>query len=322
MAYRWVTVLGAVTETSPTSLEFKGETVEYTDSTTNEKRADGGSIGQSFSDAKFNGGTIRGLIRFKSLHSRMAAGLTLAANPMTGAHLTAMLGLGSLCSVRAWNPGTSQGTAGAQSPRWIDYQLVGQQSNLKANHDYRLETTLLGSQVTVSVDGVSLITSDLRETITKFKPGVWFLSQGDVEIRDFEVQTHDPRAFIVMEFSQAYNDLYAHVIRPVCKSLSISTVRADERHGPGVILMDIERQIAESNVVIAEISPINANVFYEVGYAHALRKPTILLALRGTKLPFDISGFRTIFYDNTIDGKAHIEEGLKKHLHEVFSVSV
>lgn len=322
MAYRWVSVFGAVTETSPTSLEFKGETVEYTDPITNEKHQDGGAIGQSFSDASFNGGTIRGTVRFKSLHDKMGAGLTLAANPMTGAHLTAMLGMGYLCSLRAWNPGASQGPAGAQSPRWIDYQAVGQPSNFIANRDYVLEVSVRGSQVTVSVDGVSLISTDLRETLTKFKPGVWFLSQGDVEIRDFDVKTHDPRAFVVMEFSQAYNDLYEHVIKPVCKSLSISTVRADERHGPGMILVDIERQIAESNVVIAEISPTNANVFYEVGYAHALRKPTILLALRGTKLPFDISGFRTIFYDNTIDGKAHIEEGLKKHLHEVFSVSV
>lgn len=322
MTYRWVSILGAVTETSPTSLAFKGQTIEYIDPVTNEKHPDGGLIGQSLSDAKFNGGTISGTVCFKSLHSKMGAGLTLAANPMTGAHLTAMLGLGPLCSLRAWNPGTSQGAAGPQPGRWIDYQFVGQQSNLKANHDYQLEASLVGSQVTVSVDGVSLISTDLRETLTKFKPGVWFLSQGDVEIRDFNVQTHDPRAFIVMEFSQAYNDLYAHVIKPVCKSLSISTLRADERHGPGMILVDIERQIAESNVVIAEISPTNANVFYEVGYAHALRKPTILLALRGTKLPFDISGFRTIFYDNTIDGKAHIEEGLNKHLNEVFSASI
>ena len=72
-------------------------------------------------------------------------------------------------------------------------------------------------------------------------------------------------------------------------------------------------------MVIADITPVNANVFYEVGYSHALKKPTILLAQRGTKLPFDISGFRTIFYDNTIDGKGQVEDGLKKHLNEVFS---
>jgi nucleoside 2-deoxyribosyltransferase len=49
-----------------------------------------------------------------------------------------------------------------------------------------------------------------------------------------------------------------------------------------------------STVVVAEITPVNANVFYELGYAHALGKQTILLAERGRTLPFDVSGYRCI----------------------------
>jgi hypothetical protein len=70
-------------------------------------------------------------------------------------------------------------------------------------------------------------------------------------------------------------------------------------------------------VVIAEITPVNANVFYELGYAHALGKDTILLAERGKQLPFDVSGYRCIFYDNTIGGKQHVEESLRKHLRNI-----
>jgi len=52
-----------------------------------------------------------------------------------------------------------------------------------------------------------------------------------------------------------------------------------------------------------------------LGYAHALGKPTILLAERGKgPLPFDISGYRVLFYENTIAGKKQVEEGLRKHL--------
>ena len=65
---------------------------------------------------------------------------------------------------------------------------------------------------------------------------------------------------------------------------------------------------------MAEITPPNQNVFYELSYAHALAKPTILLAERGKQLPFDISGYRVLFYDNTIGGKTQVEDGLKKHL--------
>ena len=70
----------------------------------------------------------------------------------------------------------------------------------------------------------------------------------------------------------------------------------------------------ESEVVIAEISSSNASVFYELGYAHALDKPTVLLARRGEVLPFDVSGYRVIFYDDTIGGKSEVEATLDQHL--------
>lgn len=75
------------------------------------------------------------------------------------------------------------------------------------------------------------------------------------------------------------------------------------------------RQIDEANLIIAEITPSNPNVYYEVGYAHARVKPMVLIADRSMeKLPFDLSPFRTLFYENSIDGKRRIEEGLRKHI--------
>lgn len=69
------------------------------------------------------------------------------------------------------------------------------------------------------------------------------------------------------------------------------------------------------SVVIADITPDNPTVFYEVGYAHGIKKPTILLSERRREaLPFDVSGFRTLFYDNTIGGKGEVETRLTKHL--------
>ena len=65
-------------------------------------------------------------------------------------------------------------------------------------------------------------------------------------------------------------------------------------------------------------SPVNANVFYELGYAHALNKPTILLANRLTEeLPFDISGYRVIFYDDRLAAAtaAIAEQGRLRSVH-------
>ena len=87
-----------------------------------------------------------------------------------------------------------------------------------------------------------------------------------------------------------------------------------------LILEDIVRGIIDAKIVVAEITPPNQNVFYELGYAHALNKPTILLAERGKTLPFDVSGYRCLFYENTIGGKGKVEEGLRKHLDAILRV--
>ena len=96
-------------------------------------------------------------------------------------------------------------------------------------------------------------------------------------------------------------------------------VRADEVNGPGFIIADIVREIAAAQLVIADISPTNPNVYFEVGYAFALAKPTVLLARKGTALPFDVAGFRVLFYEDTIGGKRKLEEGLRRHLDAILS---
>jgi nucleoside 2-deoxyribosyltransferase len=103
--------------------------------------------------------------------------------------------------------------------------------------------------------------------------------------------------------------LYIDVIKDVCEKLGVEAVRADDTYTKGMIITDIINQINESKLIIADITPTNANVYYEVGYAHALNKPTILMAEKGTRLPFDISPFRVLFYENSIIGKSKIEEG-------------
>ena len=116
-----------------------------------------------------------------------------------------------------------------------------------------------------------------------------------------------------MQFGEPYDDLYREVIQKEAEAAGFEVFRMDEKAGPGVILQDMQREIEQAGVVIAEKTPPNPNVFYEVGYAHALGKPTILLAQRGVQLPFDIRSFRVVFYNDTI-GKAEVERNLTKHL--------
>ena len=71
-------------------------------------------------------------------------------------------------------------------------------------------------------------------------------------------------------------------------------------------------------MIIADITTKNANVFFELGYAFARNKPVILLAKKtDVPLPFDVSSFRVLFYEDSIGGKPKVEEGLRNHLRAI-----
>jgi hypothetical protein len=118
-----------------------------------------------------------------------------------------------------------------------------------------------------------------------------------------------------MQFTEDFNALYTEVIKPVCEEFGYEAVRADDIYTSGLIIREITQNIQDASVIIADITPNNQNVYCEVGYAHGLNKATILLSDRKQeRLPFDISGFRTLFYENSISGKSQVEESLRKHL--------
>jgi hypothetical protein len=125
--------------------------------------------------------------------------------------------------------------------------------------------------------------------------GVWAIGPNNIRFSRFFVKQEQPKIFVVMQFTEPFNELYSDVIVPVVKKAGFKVVRADETYGPGIIIADIVQQISSASAIIADITPNNPNVYWEVGYAHALAKPTVLIAERETKLPFDVSPFRTLY---------------------------
>lgn len=185
--------------------------------------------------------------------------------------------------------------------------------------EFHIKLQLIGSFLALYVNGIRVFTSAIPYVVNQTQVGIWVKSKGKVSIRNFETNYKRPDAFIVSQFGDYYDVLYDEVIKPVCEELKYNPVRGDEVASCTLILNDIITSIRNASVIIADITPDNPNVFYEVGYAHALAKPTILLCEKGIreKLPFDVSGFRTIFYDNSIGGKRQIEENLKNHLQHI-----
>lgn len=191
--------------------------------------------------------------------------------------------------------------------------ITGLSETFQTDREYNFKIKISGSLIELFVNNV--LVSTAYEQIKQSQVTFFFSSDRDIVVRDIHIVTKKPRAFIVMQFTEEYNHLYTEVIKPVVEGFGFECERADEAHTTNPILQDIIQSIKQSSVIIADITPNNPNVFYEVGYAHATNKPTILLCDRKRdKLPFDISGFRTLFYDNTIAGKAAVEKSLKKFL--------
>lgn len=89
------------------------------------------------------------------------------------------------------------------------------------------------------------------------------------------------------------------IIAPVLEEFHLRAVRADQIDKPGMITNQILDYITKSRMVIADLSFHNPNVFYELAVRHMKGLPSIHLSRTADKIPFDISGFRTISLDMT-----------------------
>lgn len=109
-----------------------------------------------------------------------------------------------------------------------------------------------------------------------------------------------PFAFVIMPFLREFDDIYQLGIKPACESAGAYAERVDEQIFHESILQRIYNQISKADVIIADMTGRNPNVFYEAGYAHALGKPVILLTKAAEDIPFDLKHYPHIVYGGRI----------------------
>jgi len=95
----------------------------------------------------------------------------------------------------------------------------------------------------------------------------------------------------------AADDFMKYIVAPCAEELGYGKpIRADGLPEPGRITSQIIDLLNRADLVIADLSGNNANVYYELSCRHAIGKPAIHMAVEGTPLPFDVADNRTIFY--------------------------
>lgn len=104
------------------------------------------------------------------------------------------------------------------------------------------------------------------------------------------------------------------VINPVLRSMDYDIYIPHKMNNPGSITGQIIDHILNDELVIANLTGLNANVMYELAVRHAARKPIVCIAENSTKLPFDVMTDRVIFYDDAMYSVEATKQDLSKKI--------
>jgi len=125
-----------------------------------------------------------------------------------------------------------------------------------------------------------------------------------------KVQKPKDECFVIMPFSGEWSDdYYSKVYSSAIEKSGMSPRRADDLFAPNSVIGDIWKFTKKAKIIIADLTGKNPNVFYELGLAHAIAKPVILITDSEEDIPFDLQAIRVLKYDKN---KHNWGEELKK----------
>jgi hypothetical protein len=144
------------------------------------------------------------------------------------------------------------------------------------------------------------------------------LTPGTVVVRpffgvpDINVSPHD--VFVAMPFLESLRPVWEDHIRSAVASVGLRVARADDFFTADSIIRDVWNAIVQSRVMVADCTGRNPNVFYEIGLAHVLGRPVILITQDSEDVPFDLRHIRFIQYAYTPRGMEVFEQRLAETL--------
>jgi nucleoside 2-deoxyribosyltransferase len=110
-----------------------------------------------------------------------------------------------------------------------------------------------------------------------------------------------PFVFVLMPFDAKFSDIHKFGIQGAAAEVGAYAERVDEQTFTEGMLDRIFTQIDKADVVVADMTGRNPNVFYEVGYAHALDKIVLLLTQDSNDIPFDLKHRQHTVYSGKIE---------------------
>jgi hypothetical protein len=165
----------------------------------------------------------------------------------------------------------------------------------------------------------------LNGSTTPFKEGKSFqnantITEGNSSLmfnpifKSRNFKTKRTTCFVLMPFRPNFERLYKDHIKPTLEKVGYEVLKANDLYTTSPIIEDIWEQINKSKLIVADVTGKNANVFYELGIAHAIGKDTIIITQNDDDVPFDLKHLRYFKYDDNEAGWSHLDNCIEKVL--------
>jgi len=129
-------------------------------------------------------------------------------------------------------------------------------------------------------------------------------------------QTIPKKCFVLIPFAAEFEEIFKHAIKAAADEKGYVCERTKEITGPINIVNEIVSNIFEADLIVADLSGQNANVFYELGVAHSVPPPnkTILIADKNEKIPFDIKVYQVLKYGRSFEDILNLHKGIVQRI--------
>lgn len=132
------------------------------------------------------------------------------------------------------------------------------------------------------------------------------------EPRDIAKKQKWAQIFVAMPFQDELRTVYTDHILKITNELDISCKRGDDFFSANSVINDVWSAIFHAELCIVDCTGRNPNVFYELGIAHTLGRPAILIAQDISDIPFDVRHLRIIIYQLTPQAMTEFAATLKR----------
>jgi hypothetical protein len=130
---------------------------------------------------------------------------------------------------------------------------------------------------------------------------------------------HQIDVFVLMPFKTKLETIYSRHLKKMAQELGLRIQRADEIFSPKPFMEKVWNGICATQLIIADCTEKNPNVFYEIGMAHAVGKKVVLITRSDKDIPSDIKHFDYIHYNYDPEGVETLIERLREFLKSTFT---